>query len=359
MVKDKQNLDITKELLDDYVRGNEKLKDFVAEYKELDLFSNEEAKPKVFIDWNSPSQVVKVMKALGFNTKTKDKKTQKERDSVLEKVVSTQKGIADDFLDIYFKYKGYAKCVDAYGQGHLDQINPLTGRLHTVFKQLGTVTGRMSSGNGSTKNADLARLKNLPKSSVSYCNMQNLPHDAETRGCFVAEQGNMFISCDYSAEESRVQADVWNEKSLLDSFEQGIDTHNLYAKLCFPEELKDIDVKDVKKKRPDLRQAAKSAEFALGYGSDGTSIASSIGMSVEKAREMVQGILKGMPGMANFKKKAGKFLKEHGYIIINSTTGHRIYWPEWGEWKAEEDRYDTKFWNDYNLYHKEGCFRFI
>jgi len=353
MVKDQKNCDTAKELLDDYVRSNEKLRAFVSDCKELELFASEEdIKPKVFVDWNSPAQVVKVMQALGFNTRTKDKHTQKERDSVLEKVVSTQKGIDDYFLDIYFKYKGYAKCVDAYGQGHLNQINPLTGRIHTVFKQLGTVTGRMSSGSGSERNTDLARLKKIRPSDVAYCNMQNLPHDAETRGCFVAEEGNVFVSCDYSAEESRVQADVWNEKSLLDSFAQGIDTHNLYAKLCFPEELKDIDVKDVKKKRPDLRQAAKSAEFALGYGSDGTAIASSIGMSVEKAREMVQGILKGMPGMANFKKKAGKFLKENGYIIINKATGHRITWPEWGAWKAEEDRYTTDFWNDYKLYHK-------
>ena len=186
--------------------------------------------------------------------------------------------------------------------------------------------------------------------------MQNLPArgDAgkETRACFTATDGNLFVSCDYSAEESRVQADVWNEKSLLDSFEQGIDTHNLYAKMCFPDELKDVDVKDVKKMRPDLRQAAKSAEFAVGYGSDGSSIALSVGMSKDKAREMVAGILKGMPGMAKFKKDTIKFLKEHGYIVINEVTGHRVYWPEWSTWKITEDTFDRKFWEDYKLYHK-------
>lgn len=92
--------------------------------------------------------------------------------------------------------------------------------------------------------------------------------------------------------------------------------------------------------------------MAVGYGSDGTAIASSIGMPIEKAKEMVANLLKGMPGMAAFKKKTSKFLKEHGYIIINETTGHRVYWPEWSQWKAVEDTFTTDFWNDYKAFHQ-------
>lgn len=191
------------------------------------------------------------MRVLGFDTRTIDKKTKKERDSVMEKTIMLQKGIADDFLEIYFGYKGAAKNVSAYGQNYLNLINPNTGRLHTVFSQIGTATGRMSSGS-SSKDNDLAKLKNMPKDSFSFVNLQNLPAREEDgkicRACITPEAGNDFISCDYSAEESRVSADVWNEKSLLDSFAHNIDTHNLYAKLCFPEELKDVDVRDVKQK---------------------------------------------------------------------------------------------------------------
>lgn len=355
MDKDKANLEAYLDKLNSYVQTNTSLSDaFTVTCTELSLFEDPDVTmtPRCCVDWNSPKQVVPVLQKLGFDTKTKDKKTKKEKDSALEKLIATQKGIADDFLDIYFKYKEASKCVSSYGQGHLNQINPNTGRLHTVFRQFGTVTGRMSSGESKSFNRDLAKLKGLPDSDVSYCNLQNLPKDAETRGCFVAEDNNVFVSVDYAAEESRVQADVWNEKTLLDSFANGIDTHNLYAKLCFPDELKDVDVRDVKKLRPDLRQKAKSAEFAVGYGSDGTSIATSIGLPVDKARAMVTGILKGMPGMAKFKKQAGKFLKEHGYIIINKQTGHRIYWPEWAYWKSTEDRFDRKFWDDYRMYHK-------
>ncbi len=357
MEDDRKELENCKRKLNEYVSNHTLLKTkFVSSYTQLDLFAEPDSTvPECTVNWDSSTQVVPVCQALGFNTKTFDKETHKEKDSVDEKQLSTQKGIDDEFLKLYFDYKGAVKNVTSYGQTHLNLINPNTGRLHTEFKQIGTVTGRMSSGS-SAKNRDLAKLKGLKAEDVRFVNLQNLPARGEygkiARACFTPQSGNLFISSDFSSEESRVQADVWNEKKLLDSFKHGIDTHNMYAKLCFPEELKDVDINDVKKVRPDLRQAAKSAEFAVGYGSDGSAIAASIGMSVDKAKDMVSGILKGMPGMAAFKKKTGKFLKENGYIIINPITGHRVYWPEWASWKAVEDRFDRTFWDNYNTMHK-------
>jgi DNA polymerase-1 len=357
MENDQKYLDECLEKLNRYVVTHTLLKDkFVSSYTQLDLFQQSDTTlPSCSVNWDSPSQVVSVCLTLGFNTKTFDKKTKKEKDSVEEKQLSVQKGIDDEFLKLYLDYKGAVKTVSSYGQGHLNLINPDTGRLHTQFKQIGTVTGRMSSGS-TAKNRDLAIRKGLKANDVGFVNLQNLPARGKqgeiTRACFTSEPRNVFISSDFSSEESRVQADVWNEKTLLDAFANGVDTHNLYAKLCFPDELKDVDVKDVKKVRPDLRQAAKSAEFAVGYGSDGSSIAATIGMPIEKAKDMVAGILKGMPGMASYKKKTGKFLKDNGYIIINPITGHRVYWPEWSQWKAVEDTFTTDFWNDYKAFHQ-------
>ncbi len=354
---DKEELDRYRKELDEYVKSNPKLSNFVTSYSQPDLFDTDGSSylPKVTVKWSSSQQVIPVLKALGFNTTVTDKKTKKEKDTALEKEIATQKGIDDKFLELYFGYKGSEKNVTSYGQGHLNLINPNTGRLHTKFSQIGTVTGRMSSGSGSS-NVDLAQLKLLHPTEVKFVNMQNLPARGDAgkicRACFTSTATTEFVSCDYSAEESRVQADVWNEKSLLDAFENGIDTHNLYAKMCFPEELKDVDVRDVKKKRPDLRQAAKSAEFATSYGSNGASIATSIGMSQEKAMAMVSGIIKGMPGMANYKASATAFLKKHGYIIINQETGHRIYWPEWAEWKATNDKFTSTFWTNFKAVHQ-------
>lgn len=362
MKKDEKTMQDYLDKLNDYVVSSTKLSEFVSttataqpdSVAGLSLF---DFPPQCIVDWNSPQQVYPVFDKLGFNTTVTDKETGTTKHSVEEGVIQYQRGIADDFLDTYLGYKGAYKNVSSYGIGHINQINPYTNRIHTEFRQIGTTTGRMASGSKKT-NKDLAKAKKISPDLVTYCNMQNLPARGEegkyARSCFTATEGNVFVSCDYSAEESRVSADVWDEKSLLDAFKNGIDTHNLYAKMCFPEELKDIDVKDVKAKRPDLRQAAKSAEFAVSYGSNGSSIATAIGMPVEKAKDMVQGILKGMPGMTSYKKKTTEFLKKNGYIVINPVTGHRIYWPEWAQWRSVEDRLDRSFWEMWPLHKGTG-----
>lgn len=358
MQKDREHLIECEKRLDDYVVSHTELKKkFTTTTFTPSLFDvegGESYQPKCTVQWSSPKQSVEVFKALGFNTKTFDKETKKVKESVQEKFISTQTGIDDTFLKIYFDYKGAFKSVTGYGQNFINQINPTTGRIHTVFRQIGTVTGRMASGSNQP-NKDLARVKKMFPKDVTYCNLQNLPsRGAEgefARSCFISNDGNNFLSCDYSSEESRVQADVWNEQFLLDAFEKGTDTHNIYAKLCFPEELKDVNVDDVKKQFPELRQKAKSAEFAVAYGSDGTSIAASIGMPVDAARTMVKNMTDRMPGMKTYKSTAGRFLKNNGYLVINETTGHRVNWSNWGSWKAVEDSHDYQFWQDYQMNH--------
>lgn len=356
MTFDKKEMQDYIDKLNDYVRQHPVLSQkYVSTTVQGNLFSDTDTKPEVLIEWSSPAQVVPVFQALGFHTTTFDKEKQKDKNSVMEKLISTQKGIDDNFLDLYFGYKGAEKNVCTYGQNFLNLINPKTNRLHTIFSQLGTVTGRMSSGS-TQRNKDLAAYKLIHSENVKYVNLQNLPsrepYGTMCRSSFTSQEGNVFVSCDYSAEESRVQAAVWEEKTLLDAFEHGIDTHNLYAKLCFPEELKDVDVRDVKKLHPELRQKAKSAEFAVAYGSDGTSIAANIGMPVEKARAMVTNLIAGMPGMSKFQKTASKFIRKNGYVMTNTITGHRVYWPEWASWKAFDDALDENFWQEYNSCHK-------
>lgn len=295
MRKDKLKLQQSEEalntfLIDTYNKGNEKLKPFIFVDYQLSLFEENNSKvgiPQVKINWSSSPQVIEVAKALGFNTNTIDKKTGEEKDSVMEKQLSLQKGINDEFLRLYFGegsegkpnyfpgYSGSYKVVTSFGQGHLNAINPHTGRIHTTYRAIGTVSGRMSSGS-KQPNSDLAKLKGLPINpnakqkkeglGCGYPNMQQLPHDKETRSCFVAEKGNLFCSCDYSSMEARIGADVYDEHKLLDEFLYGSgDTHAAYAKAVFAEELKDIDTKDIKKKRPDLRSKVKSVEFAVKW----------------------------------------------------------------------------------------------
>lgn len=261
MRKDKENLDKRRKALDEFL-----IKNSLSKYYHIDtqgdLFEGFSTKPVIDLNWASSRQVIQLAKDLGFDTTVQDKKTGEDKDSVLEKHLKTQKGVNDEFLSLYFDYKESEKVVSSFGQGHLNLINPLTGRLHTSYWQIGTSSGRMSSGSGI--DTDLAAYKHIPASQCKMVNMQQLPHDAETRACFVAEKGNLFCSCDYSAMEARIGAEVYDEKMLLDEFLYGSgDTHAAYAKVVFADELKDIDVKDIKAKRPDLRNKVKSVEFEL------------------------------------------------------------------------------------------------
>ena len=117
----------------------------------------------------------------------------------------------------------------------------------------------MSCGGGIDD--DLAKFKKLPQGSCKLLNLQQLPHDEETRACFVAPKGYKFVSCDYSSEEARLAGDIYQDQAILDIFNKGIDSHSMYAKIFFKEELEGIDVHDVKKLRPDLRNLAKGPEF--------------------------------------------------------------------------------------------------
>lgn len=136
--------------------------------------------PKCDINWSSSAQVIKLFELLGIQVKTFDKATKKEKKSIEENLIKPQKDkfpIINDFLE----YQGAAKVVSTYGQNWLNAINPITNRIHVEFHSIGTDTSRISSGGG-----------------VYKLNLTNLPHDPITRSCFTAEEGNVWLSIDYT-----------------------------------------------------------------------------------------------------------------------------------------------------------------
>lgn len=364
MHQDQNNLDESIKALNNFVITNPKLKQFTFVDKQGDLFSGFDLTPKVLINWSSSSQVVKVAKILGFNTTTQDKNTGENKDSAMEKQLKGQKGICDEFLRLYFGkgkdgdkdyfpgYSGSYKVVSSFGQGHLNAICPVTGRIHTVYKQLGASSGRMSCGSQQSNNT-LAKYKHILSKECTYPNIQQLPSDHITRACFVPNKGNLLIDCDFSALESRLGADIYNEKAMQNEFLHGSgDMHSLCAKMVFHEELKDIDVKDVKEKRPDLRSKVKPIEFSQQFGGSEYAIKSSLGCSLEEAQQFKNAYDSGFKGIAEFKKKGSKFVREHGYVLMNKYTGHRMYWHDWNYWNDVQKSYTPEFWDDYKRYHK-------
>lgn len=356
MANDQISLKKAKESLDNFVISDNTYKEYTYINLQGDLWDGYDVTPKCTINWDSPAQVTRFFKRLGFDTSVKDKKTGEDKDSVLEKVLKGQKGINDEFLRIYFDYKEHSKVCSTYGQGHLNMINPKTGRIHTTFKQLGAASGRLSCGSKNS-NTDLAKANKVAQKDCTYCNLQQLPADEPTRSAFVAPKGYNFVSADFSAEESRLAADIYQDKAFLKEFTEGTgDTHNMFAWAVFKEQCKALGCKDateVKEKAPKWRKAVKAVEFAYLFGAAAPTIAQSANCSVEQAQAYIDALDKEFYGMTAFARKGAAFVRSHGYIIINSQTGHRLNWWDWEEWKERQERFNQPgFWEDFKLHHK-------
>ena len=217
-----------------------------------DLFEGFDTRRKCKINWRSPDQVISFFKKLGIKPETFDKKTKKKKDSIDKTILKPQK---DKFpiISIYLEYRKAAQVVSNFGQNWLDAINKGDGRVHPELNPIGTDTSRVSSGGGQN---DL--------------NIQNIPHDPETRACFISAPGNVWISADYQSQESRIIASVSNDPAMLDLFINGSgDVHSLVAKMSYSqyipsdlpvEEVKAFSKNSVKNGGIDYRQEAKGIE---------------------------------------------------------------------------------------------------
>ena len=355
MQKDKKNLEEAKKKLDDFIVNDERFKKYIYINNQGSLFDGFDLTPKCKINWSSSQQVVQIAKELGFDTQMKDKKTGEDRDSVLEKHLKSQKGINDEFLKLYFDYQGYAKVVTSFGQGHLDAINPKTDRIHTVYRQLATFSGRLSCGSNQS-NTDLAKFKNLSPKKCTYPNIQQLPSDNETRSCFTAPEGYKWCSCDYSAEESRLGADIYQDEAFLKEFKEGSgDTHNMFAWAVFKDQCKACGCKDateVKQKAPQWRKKVKAVEFAYMFGAAAPTISKAAECTTEEAQSYIDALDKEFTGMATFAKKGSAFVRKNGYIIISRHTGHKTYWWDHDKWLERQKHFTKEFWEDYRENHK-------
>lgn len=372
---DRQHLDEAINDLNNFVLSNPNLKEFTYVNTQGDLFNGFDLTPKCTINWASSSQVIPLLKKLGFDTKVQDKKSGEDKESAMEKVLKKQKGINDEFLklylgkgepedeDYYAGYNGSAKVVTSFGQNHLNAINPNTNRVHTIYRQLGCDTGRMSCGS-KDNNDDLAKMKHLPTNpsakqkkegkACPYPNMQQLPADDITRGCFTAPKGYKWCSCDYSAIESRLGADIYQEQSMIDEFLHGSgDMHSLCAYMIYTKEIpRDTPIKSIKKLYPHLRKDVKPIEFSQQFGGSAFAIQNAKGCTLEEAEKFAEAYSKGFPGIAKFKEKGSKEVRSKGYILLNPITGHKTYWATFNKWKEEQNHFTSEFWEEYRNIHK-------
>lgn len=211
-------------------------------YKDMqgDLFNGYDTAFKCNIKWKSSQQVIKLFEIIGINCSSFDKETKEKKKSCDIKVIKPQEN-KFPIIKAYIEYKKTQMLLNTFGEKFLKLLNPKTHRIHADFYQMGTDTCRLSS--------------NSP-------NLQNLPHDAFTRSCFVADKGNKWISADYSGQESFLMASIANDTAMLDELINGSkDMHSLVAKIVFKDKIPaDMPTSDVKKNFHELRQEAKGYE---------------------------------------------------------------------------------------------------
>ena len=291
---------------------------------------------KCGVTWSSPKQVVALFETLGFDLWVKDKKTGELKKSVEANVIEPQKH-KSTIAPIYLKYKQAEKVVTTYGQTFIDQINPVSGRIHTQFNQLMETT-RLSSGG-----------KNPENKLEQYINFQNIPGDSFTRSCFISERNNSLIDGDYTAQEDLVFTELSQESKLIEFYNspEKRDGHSFVAKMCFPAELADIPEKDVKKLRPDLRQNAKGCKFCYHYGGAPPTAAKNLNISLEIAQTVYTNYFKAFPGIDNYFKKVKREAWDRGYILISKITGHKAFIYGWEELKQLEASFTSTFWQVY------------
>lgn len=187
-----------------------------------------------------------------------------------------------------------AKQVSTYGLKVLENVNPITGRIHTDYFTGGTRTGRFSSRNP---------------------NLQNMPSHGGFRECFVPEDGYSFCSVDYSQQEYRLAGAISKEDVIIDAYINGSDMHTATASIQFG-----IPLSKVTK---DQRNIGKTMNFAILYGSSEWGLHKNLKVPVEKAKQMIAKFFAGYPKLEAFKKLAENKILELGYSC--TPMGRRRY----------------------------------
>lgn len=327
MTTDLNNLERYEAQLNDWVENSQFASKYCSINMQGDLFSGFDTKPRCHINWTSSQQVIPLFEDLGLDLKVLDKKTKHYKKSVDIKVVEPQSS-KSPLIPIYINFKKAAIIVNTFGQKFLGLINPVTGRIHANFNQLGTDTGRLSS---------------------TEPNLQNLPHDALTRSCFISEKGNKWISADYSGQESYLMASMANDEAMLDELTNGSgDLHSLTAKMVFQQIPRDMPLKDIKKNFKELRQEAKGYEFCFNYGGQDSTLIRNYGLDAKRAKEIYENYMSGFAGLKRYQDFRRVDVMRKGYILLSPITGHKAYIYDYDELKRQmEKQEDPEFWEYY------------
>jgi DNA polymerase-1 len=187
------------------------------------------------------------------------------------------------------EYRGLKKLLSTYVETLPDLADKKTGRIHTSYNQAIASTGRLSSNNP---------------------NLQNIPvkdeRGREIRKAFVPEEGNLFLSADYSQIELRIMAHLSRDKGMIDDFLSGNDIHAATASKIFG-----VDIRDVTR---EMRSRAKTANFGIIYGISSFGLSERLTIGRKEAKELIDGYFNSYPGVKKYMDESISKARELGYV---------------------------------------------
>ena len=205
-------------------------------------------------------------------------------------------------IPLILEYRSVTKLMGTYLDSFPKLINPATGRLHTVYNQTVTATGRLSSSNP---------------------NLQNIPirteRGREIRRAFVARDAEwQLLAADYSQIELRIIASLANDRHMLEAFNHGFDIHAATAAKIYK-----VPMTEVTK---DQRRNAKSVNFGIVYGISAFGLSEQLAIPRKEAAALIDEYFAQYPDIRRFIDESVAFAREHGYA--QTLLGRRRYLPD-------------------------------
>ena len=215
---------------------------------------------------------------------------------VLEELASQGHALPGLVLD----WRQLSKLKSTYTDALPQHVNRETGRVHTAFSLAATTTGRLAS---------------------TEPNLQNIPVRTEAgrgiRRAFVAEEGNVILSLDYSQIELRILAHIADIDALKTAFREGLDIHAMTASEVFGVPVEGMD--------PAVRRQAKAINFGVIYGISAYGLANQLRIPQSEAKTFIDSYFERFPGIRAYMDATRAGARETGFV--ETLFGRRIHTP--------------------------------
>lgn len=237
------------------------------------------------VNTNSPKQMVDY-----FN---------KLRIDIADTSEETLKNIEHPLAGMLLEYREYEKILTSYGEELLAKANPITGRIHPHYQQLGASSGRFS---------------------CSKPNLQQIPADNIYRNCFISRAGFLISTADYSQQELRIAASASKDPVFMDMFFQKMEVHSRTAEF-----IHGIPWQEINKARKDenhpkhkeykkMRNVAKSVSFLSLYGGQAFGLSRRLGISDREAQKVLDSFFAPIPKLKAFMDKVANQAVLNKYV---------------------------------------------